>query len=610
MKMATDKKIIEKTAIVVIIFAFLISPSHLLRAEDYPAEYLGPGHREYLSGRIQEGYYVEEFTKNDRMQKERVDKRNQVEEILISSYQATPQSTHGISQVTLLEKYNSDKLKAEIALQHYQRERAAIANSEFTYIPYSDGKKIYFKDGLPSRIENERVLDEFGNVSIKNTYNMQYNDKRLLISYEATLKDNLGNVSQLFWYGAKYTADSLFYGGKDTVANKNLTEYWLKEIDPAGNERLTHWKGSSYEGKLLRAFSQTIDDSIYGHSSFTRSNITYAGNDPEKPSSYHEEGVGSDGLEYSKDLSGITYNDKYLTTGYHEEIITTQVDGSKTRTFVDAQFKYLAVAHQFGPDVEEPEPDRIRESIITTNFQNPDGSERTETITTNFDYNADLQLIGASGNSVFIGQEPDWFEYTDAQGHLLTRNTDADGNIIYSYVDAQTLEVVSVAQEEVSVTLKEGDRYTGTAQIQYEILYGESLVKQTNTRTSYYGHNISETELIRTENSTVVNENSLVNNLRRLLGNQEHVEVIYPLLDAERLHSEIRDISTAYLYDEKTNLIDVQASGQKSGYEYDSERGWWGRHTSSIVIEYNVILGKPVRTKYREEKDYDIGGTE
>ena len=156
---------------------FTFCPPMLLLAEDYPSGYLGSGYREYLSGKIQNGYYVEVFTKMDMRQKERVNKRNQVEGILNFSYQATPESNYGILAHQAEQKENSDNLKTEIATQEQEREQVASANIEFNYIKYSDGKIAYFKDGLASSVYNERVIDEFGNVNIKNTYNMKYNDK-------------------------------------------------------------------------------------------------------------------------------------------------------------------------------------------------------------------------------------------------------------------------------------------------------------------------------------------------------------------------------------------------------------------------------------------------
>jgi hypothetical protein len=598
-------KIMGKLIISLMALSFIFHPSCLLMAEDYPAEYLGNGYREYLSDKIQNGYYVEVFTKMDMRQKERVDKRNQVEGILNYSYEATPESTNGILAVEYQHKDSTDKLNTEIKQQRQQREQVATAQTEFNYIKYSDGKVAYFKDSLTTRVENERVVDELGNVSIKNTYDMQYNDKRLLTSYEATQTDHLGNASRLYWYGVSYTPDSVFYANKDTRAGKNVTDYYLKEIDSAGNTKLAHWQASSYEGKFLRAFSQTIEDSVYGNTTFTRSNITYENNDSERPASYHEEGIGTDGLAYTSDRTNLTYNDKKQVTGYQEETITTQIDGSKTKTKVDAKFKYLAVANQFGADVEEPDPDKPLESTISTTIENADGSQRTETATITYNYDATNQLMSASEQSKFTGQEAQWYEYSDIYGHIVSRNEDENGNITYSYIDSITQETVIVPQDQVTATLKDGNKYTGIAETQYEILYGKPMAKEANSRTLYYGQNISGDELLRVEDSTLTYNNGLVNNLQRLLSSQEYTKVTRPLLDPENKYEETNEISTTYIYDAKGNLVDAQGTGKGGGWEYANEKGWYGKYTSTITTDYDVILGKALRTKYYEDKDYE-----
>ncbi len=42
-------------------------------------------------------------------------------------------------------------------------------------------------------MENERGLDAQGNVCIRNTYDMTYNDRNLLIGYESDTTDSLKN---------------------------------------------------------------------------------------------------------------------------------------------------------------------------------------------------------------------------------------------------------------------------------------------------------------------------------------------------------------------------------------------------------------------------------
>ena len=601
--MTADKNRIKKTIMGAITISLIFLPS--LWAEDYPQGYLGNGYREYLSGKIQNGYYVEVFNKMDMRQKERVDKRNQVEEILNFSSQAGPESANTILVGQFQQKETAENLKKEIAEVRQQREKVASAQTEFSYIKYSDGKTEYFKDGLATRVEDERVVDEFGNTSIKSTFNMQYNDRRLLTSYEATSKDNLGNTSRLFWYGVSYTLDSVFYGNKDTRANKNINDYYTKEIDSAGNVKLTHWTALNYEGKLLRAFSQTIEDSIYGTATFKRSHINYENNNPERPSSYREEGIGTDGLAYRLDRTKITYNNKDQLSGYHEESITTQIDGNKIKSVVDAQFRYLDVPNPFGRDVEESHADILLESIFTATTHNSDGSKRTETTKTTYNYDGNNQLIDASAQSDFVGQEAEWYEYVDLSGQLLTRNEDENGNITYSYKDPDSLETVFVPESQVGAFLREGNQYTGSAQTQYEILYGKPMAKQTDSHILYYGQNIVNDELLYVEDSAITYNNGLVNNLQRVLGSQENTNVRRPLLDFENKYQEDKEINITYSYDAKGNLITAQGTGKGGGWEYSEEKGWYGKFVSTITAEYKIILGKALRITYDEDKDYE-----
>jgi len=402
-------------------------------------------------------------------------------------------------------------------------------------------------------------------------------------------------ITKLSWYGATYSDDSVFYADSKTEAVKNLTEYNLKETDPAGNVTMVHWQALSYEGKLLRAFSQTTENNIQGKSSFTRSNITYLDNNPAHVSSYHEKGVGTDNLEYEDNRSGILYNNRDQITAYHDELTTTQIDGKKTKTTVDAKFTYQDIGNQYGKDVD-PE-NRLLESVITAKTENADGSIKTETATTTYQYDANNQLIGAKGYSEFNGQDPQWFEYKDVAGHLLTKKSDGT----YTYVDSNQ-KTVTVPAEQVTITQKDGNKFSGTSETQFEILGGEPATKEVHSTTAYY--NAEDNSLLNITDSTISYNNGLVNNLQRVLDTQGHTEVTYPSrLDPEK-HIETQDIATVYQYDEKGHLIDVQGAGQGSGWEYSSDKGWFGQYTSVIAVDYDVILGQAVITGYTENKTY------
>ncbi|MFH1074846.1 MAG: hypothetical protein V1752_07145, partial [Candidatus Firestonebacteria bacterium] len=271
-----------KVVLITAIMALTGPLSICLHAEDYPAGYLGNGYRDYLSGKISQGYQAEVFTNIDMRMKERINRRNEVETMVSASYQAATTSTNGISAVQSGIADNSEATMKDAEMQKQQREKVAATQGVFNYLPGSDGKKVYFKDGLTHHVDNERSVDEFGNVSYRNSYNYQYNDNRLIAGFEADTKDNLGNTNHLRQYGMIYTDDSVFYADDDTNANRNLREYLIEETDSAGNTKKTHVLEGNFEGKFMRSFSQTIADSVYGNSYFTRANINYLDNNPRR----------------------------------------------------------------------------------------------------------------------------------------------------------------------------------------------------------------------------------------------------------------------------------------------------------------------------------------
>ncbi len=495
MRINADKKIIEKTIIGVITMSLILSPSTLVWSGDYPAGYLGPGHREYLNNKIQNGYYVEVFTDLEGRQEERVNKRNQIEELVSNSYQANYDSAYGILKADYLISQNAQEINWTIQQNQNRTEETASNLTEFKYIKYSDGKIVNFKEGLPSSIENERVVDEFGNLSLKHTYNMEYNFDRLLTSYEADLKDNLGNITHIFCYGITYSPDSVFYGGYDTNANKNETEKYIKEIDPAGDVRLTHWLALSYEGKILHSYYQEIEDTFYGNSSFTRTNITYENDSrghPTRQTSYHEEGVGTDGLEYSLDRTNITYNEKDQVTGYHEELTIIHDDGGKDEIITVAKFEYISVPHQFGPDVEVRDPDKLKYSQVEIVIKNPDGFWKREIETTNYIYDSTGTLTLAEGSSVLV--------QGDGQGNVESGSSTKTYELIRGRPEVVKV-VTEIAPFTPTSTMLTNTMLRGTIMIIDDCIYMET---EANGKIwVIYGPQVQELNLAQYEGKTI-----------------------------------------------------------------------------------------------------------
>ena len=220
----TNQTALKKAVIGIITASLLLALSIPGWAADYLIGFIGPGHQEYLHNKIRQGYYVEVFADLDIRQKEQVQKKNQLKALVFDAYQANVDSAYGILEHDYQRAKNAQVLNWTIRQDINRNKQVAATNTEFKYIKHSDGKIVRFTNGLVTSIENERIVDQFGNVSIRDTFNMEYNDKRLLTGYEASISDSLGNVTQIYCYGIEYTDDSVFYGGYGTSAPKNARQ--------------------------------------------------------------------------------------------------------------------------------------------------------------------------------------------------------------------------------------------------------------------------------------------------------------------------------------------------------------------------------------------------
>lgn len=597
-----------------IIFTGLVFVSFPLQAK------VTEGYEDNIEEKVQKGIRVDDFEKLTTLTDLSIEKRNDINKLVTQGEFIPDYSAYIMKKLQDETFINSYVLNREIAIRKSLKEQFASTNSQFNYVAHSDGSVMWFQNGLVARIENERVVDEFGNVSLRDTYNMQYTDDRFLISYEAKTTDELGNVSHTQWTGA-YTADSVWYGSNDTNANKNYLWYNIVETDHAGNTRETSWKALSYDGKLATGIEMTIDDSVYGTTTFTRTDITYVDGDPTKPFSYIEKGTNFLGIYYETQRISTTYNDKGQVTGYEE---ITHFCGPEGSGFEDvfqetvtttAAFTYLRTPFTFGKDMEDsPDPDKILSSTITTVTEKVNGEKTTETTTTDYTYNGAQELISASSHTEFSGQNATWHHYTctketnDDTGektvtYTLTYDEDTD---TYSYIDPDTLETVTVDPDKIKVTdtLEDGNLFQGSYDTDYDIISGIPMVSRITKATSYYGNEISDDTLLKVEKSTITYTNDLVNNIRRAMKTSEHVETSDPLRDPEGEYISSYDVETINTYDEKGNLTGTEGTGSGHGFEYSSTAGWFGEYDSDINITYEVTLGKSHQTDYFIDKDY------
>ncbi len=399
---------------------------------------------QYLNGKIQAGYHVPTFVQIDRTQKERVDRRNGVEHMVTSAHRAGPEAHLEIINQKQELDYNAQVLQAEINYRFSQVTQVADTNFANRYIPYADGKIEYFKNGLVDKIENERVVDELGNVSRKNTYNMNYYENRLLSGYESDTFNAAGIKTHERLYGLRYTADSVYYGTLDTKANQLRIDYYIdqsvelpsgstwtvttttdegtttetKTLDePTVWNRSIHWSTGDehYDGKFLRLFSETIHDNLYGNHEFTQSNIEYATLDPRKTSSFHEAGT-KNGIDYSKDRYDITYNGKLQVLSYTDDLYETRpsdnADGkADSHTITKVTNEYAA--NTFHPDdIDDQDPDYLTRMTATSVKTDSDGTYKgTESnpavSVTDYTYNDENELIKVFTLDTFTGGNTD-----------------------------------------------------------------------------------------------------------------------------------------------------------------------------------------------------------
>ncbi|NQT75977.1 MAG: hypothetical protein HQ566_05590, partial [Candidatus Omnitrophica bacterium] len=242
---------------------------------------------------------------------------------------------------------------------------AAAKMGEFSYVINKDGSRVNYKDGLPSSIYNEPVHDNLGQLlGYKNTFNMSYDSKRFLGSYDSEIIDPLGNITKILWRNGKYSSDSVWWAGSDTNAGKYLLGYTEIITDPYGATTVREWSTTrnGYDGKKLSIYDEVLKDatgSVISSSSW--SNPTYEGD---------------------------------TLTGYHQE--TTDAYGNVTISNWSAEF----------------EGERMLSSHSVDNQINRDGTSSVNDNTLTYEYGEDNKIIRAYGISNVTGETKDVNGYT------------------------------------------------------------------------------------------------------------------------------------------------------------------------------------------------------
>ncbi|MBU4590706.1 MAG: hypothetical protein KKG01_07260, partial [Candidatus Omnitrophica bacterium] len=326
---------------------------------------------------------------------------------------------------------------------------AAGALTEFSYVKNKDGSTIYYKDGLPSRMLDEPIYDNLGNFSLKDTYDMTYDSKKLLTSYNADVTDSFGSVSNIQWRNGRYSDDSVWWASSDTNAGKYLLGYTEIITDPYGTTIVRDWSTdrSSYNSdKRVLSYNEIVKDA--------------AGN-----------------ILSTTDWSGGIYDGDNLV-GYHQK--STDAYGNITITDWDGKF----------------EKERMTGSHSIDAQINKDGTTSTSENTTTYTYDASNKAIDALGTTTINGEAKDVngmaiYTYTGTT----TQNYEmVNGQLKLSYtttvmdqenVDSSTSHTSTrfdyiygannllVDASEISTTEGEdifGSRYTSTTVSEYDII--------------------------------------------------------------------------------------------------------------------------------------------
>ncbi|MFA5389318.1 MAG: cysteine peptidase family C39 domain-containing protein, partial [Candidatus Omnitrophota bacterium] len=345
---------------------------------------------------------------------------------------------------------------------------AAAAGGEFSYTMNKDGSRVNYTDGLATSSYNEPVYDGLGQLlGRKNTLNMKYDSRRLLMSYDSEMTDMFGNRTTVRWCDAVYSDDSIWWAGSDTNAGKYLLGYKEITTDSSGATTVREWSTarSGYDGKKLSNYNEIFKDAAGSVvSTSIWSDPVYDG---DTLMAYHQKTTDSYGNVTLNEWSGTFENKKMLST----HSIDTQI--------------------------------------------NADGTTSVTENTVNYKYNDANEITGAEGVSIVNGSAQDINGYTIytysgssnqyygmVNGFLKTLYTtsateqvNVDGstsatNSRFDYIyDTRTNLLIDAS--EVSVTEGQdvyGSKYTSRTTSEYDIISGQP--KRTSSDTATEGENI------------------------------------------------------------------------------------------------------------------------
>ncbi|MFH1379787.1 MAG: hypothetical protein ABII23_05870, partial [bacterium] len=346
--------------------ALSVACIHLLTSASFAQSFNYFFPKQYQEDRERSSYYApDKVLQQIKRRKAIIRQKNDILEMAQSYNTRIRRKVDEQHQKNLIDLQNTvQMIEQEIAGKRQKRFKIAGEKEGFNYVKYDDGKQVWLKGGLVYQIEHEKIIDALGNVSYRNMYDMAYNEKQLMVSYEAEITDSQGITTNVFWSGAEYSEESVYYADDKTKAVKNLVSftevvvdaqgnitartrsdcaytgqnllesYVEVSIDSFGNEQTKIWSGGQYDAnKQIIGYNEKIIDSFGNETSRTWYGAQYSRNeayDKDDPyqrqpefllTEYHMDTVDSHGNTTSLDWFGGVYDAHGQLVGYQENVI-------------------------------------------------------------------------------------------------------------------------------------------------------------------------------------------------------------------------------------------------------------------------------------------------
>jgi len=206
-------------------------------------DYVGDGHGDYINGKISGGYYVADFVSMDTLQNTRVSKRNNIEDLLSASDKASPRAQNTIIDNKFDQEASAFEMNKEFNKVARRSKQISATYSMDAYVSHSDGSVEWFMDGMLKKVDNQKSVNELGQISTKNLYNFTYR-RGMMTGYEADETDSLGNKKHIKT-SYTYTDDSIWYGDETSNAIKHYSEWTQEETELAtGRTTTVHWQAN------------------------------------------------------------------------------------------------------------------------------------------------------------------------------------------------------------------------------------------------------------------------------------------------------------------------------------------------------------------------------